>query len=63
LEEQHEARIKGNIPHLNEEIELATSVCKMQTFEQFIAKGQVAQVDGKRNWNQLSLFKLLTGRS
>ncbi|KAK0736453.1 hypothetical protein B0T21DRAFT_288487 [Apiosordaria backusii] len=75
----HANRISGKLPTFEEEVERAKSVCELQTYEQWKralvsgeagGDGELARrgsTDGKRmstsSWNNLSLMKLLAGRS
>ncbi|KAK7715697.1 hypothetical protein SLS63_011284 [Diaporthe eres] len=46
---------------LMSEIDLARSVCKLQTYYEWAFKGKDGSTD--KNWNKISLVKLVTGRS
>ena len=62
MEHNHNARVSGDYPELEGEIALANSAYKMKTFREWVAQGK--KEDGAQgNWNQVSLGKLLTGRS
>lgn len=57
----HEARTTGTANDLEAEIELARTVCKLQTYYEWKSKERDGPTD--KNWNKVSLIKLLTGRS
>ncbi|KAK4176781.1 hypothetical protein QBC36DRAFT_238145 [Triangularia setosa] len=74
----HANRTSGRLPTFEEEVERAKSVCELQTYEQWkraLVSGECGvdelarsgSTDGRRastsSWNNLSLMKLLTGRS
>lgn len=61
IKRAHEARTTGNAKGLESEIELAQSVCKLQTYYEWKSKDKDGTTD--KNWNKISLVKLLTGRS
>ena len=67
METFHEARINAAFETLEEEIELGRSVCQLQTVENW-ARGQQQQTEEAAGpghdaeWNQVSVWKLLTGR-
>ena len=76
IERSHEARMKGEYGSLESEIELARSACpdRLQDYEAWkraqVASSQIASSSPQqsselqnKNWNKLSLSKLLTGRS
>ncbi|KAK3380552.1 hypothetical protein B0T24DRAFT_548340 [Lasiosphaeria ovina] len=74
VERNHEARASGELATFEAEVALARSVCEVQDFEQWtrgkaeaaaaVTKGLAADAgDGNRNWNNVSLFKVLTGRA
>ncbi|CAP65721.1 uncharacterized protein PODANS_7_755 [Podospora anserina S mat+] len=67
----HANRMSGKLPTFEEEVERAKSVCELQTYEQWkraLASGEGGGDEMSRrvstsSWNNLSLMKLLTGRS
>lgn len=61
MKRTHEARTTGAAKELESEIELARSVCKLQTYYEWKSKEKDESTD--KNWNKVSLVKLLTGRS
>lgn len=61
MKRTHEAQRTGAAIELESEIELARSVCKLQTYYEWKSKEKDGPTD--KNWNKVSLFKLLTGRS
>ncbi len=65
IESRHEYKEKGAFPTFEDEWQLAKSVCKMQSFEEWTRsqKEKKAARPAASAWNNVSLFKLLTGRS
>lgn len=61
MKRTHEARATGNANGLESEIKLAQSVCKLQTYYEWKSKEHDGTTD--KNWNKVSLIKLVTGRS
>jgi hypothetical protein len=62
LELNYHARKSGEYPSAEEEIRLANQAYKMKNcYEWFEQKKKAVPADG-RNWNQVSIGKLLTGR-
>jgi len=62
MEQNHHARISGAYPELDSEVALANEAGKMKTYSEWV-KERKKDDGGQGNWNQVSLGKLLTGRS
>ncbi|KAJ0122043.1 hypothetical protein J7T55_002554 [Diaporthe amygdali] len=62
MKRAHEARANGQENGLESEIELARSVCKLQTFYEW-KSSKKDHTTTDQNWNKVSLAKLITGRS
>lgn len=62
MKRAHEARTNGEENGLESEIELARSVCKLQTFYEW-KSSEKDHTTTDQNWNKVSLAKLITGRS
>ncbi|KAM5360207.1 hypothetical protein ACJZ2D_013917 [Fusarium nematophilum] len=62
IERAHEARVNGEDSAFDSQVELARSVCKMQTYSEWKAKTRPRETD-RGKWNQVSFLKLFTGRS
>jgi hypothetical protein len=60
-----ESRTTGSFASYEEEVRLGTSVCKLQTFEEWARKSREdkAEAASSSGWNKVSVIKLLTGRS
>ncbi|KAA1470858.1 NAD(P)-binding protein [Dentipellis sp. KUC8613] len=67
IERVQKARTEGAVPDLDVQIALAKKAYPgMRTFEQWAADAKARQVQGdswKGNWNQVSLLRLVTGKS
>ncbi|KAK3374738.1 hypothetical protein B0H63DRAFT_255971 [Podospora didyma] len=71
VERNHEARTKtGECPTFEAEVALAKSICEIRDYEAWtrwkIAEGEHGKGEedhGDVNWNNVSIFKLFTGRS
>lgn len=66
IERNHEARNKGEYPEFASQVELAQSVCELQTYFEWKSKTATEAKEKQerpRDWNKLSFLKLLTGRS
>lgn len=61
IERTHEARTSGHATGLESGIELAQSVCKLRTYYEWKLEEKDRSTD--KNWNKISLIKLMTGRS
>jgi hypothetical protein len=63
MEQNHYARASGDYPELESEVALANSAYKMKTFYEWVGQNQEKKEDmPSRDWNQVSLAKLFTGR-
>jgi hypothetical protein len=62
MEQNHRARVSGEYPELEGEVALANSAHKMKTYYEWVQQGKKDE-PSQSNWNQVSLKKLLTGRS
>ena len=62
MEHNHNARLAGDYPELEDEVNLASSASRMKTYYEWVKQGKDEQ-GTQGNWNQVSLWKLLTGRS
>ncbi|KAK0704384.1 hypothetical protein B0H67DRAFT_648827 [Lasiosphaeris hirsuta] len=63
IDKHHAARRDGLFPDFNQELELAKSVCEMQTFEEWTRNRRAKPKAQPAGWNKLSVFSLLAGRS
>ncbi|KAK3681045.1 hypothetical protein B0T22DRAFT_310218 [Podospora appendiculata] len=68
MNRSHEVRTNGEYPTFDSEVQLAKSVHAMQTYEEWkrsmaTAKAQPAAETMDGGWNNVSVFKLFTGRS
>ncbi|KAK4444228.1 NAD(P)-binding protein [Podospora aff. communis PSN243] len=65
LEMHQKTRNTGAFPTFEEEVHLGHSVCKLQTFEEWVRTQQKnsAAAAAQPGWNKVSLVKILTGRS
>ncbi|KAK1755480.1 NAD(P)-binding protein [Echria macrotheca] len=63
LERHQNARRDGLFEGYEEEVRLGQSVCKLQTFEEWVRSRQESSQDAPDGWNKVSVWKLLTGRS
>ena len=65
IELNHYARMNGEYPTYEAEVALANSAYRMQTYYEYIQMKQVRKETGSGggNWNQVSIGKLVTGRS
>ncbi|KAK3334180.1 hypothetical protein B0T19DRAFT_440872 [Cercophora scortea] len=68
MNRSHEVRTNGEYPAFDSEVQLAESVHKMQTYEEWkrsmaAAGAQPAAETMDGGWNKVSVFKLFTGRS
>ncbi|KAG8160086.1 hypothetical protein KVR01_010723 [Diaporthe batatas] len=61
LKRTHHARTSGQMTGMESGIELAKSVCKLRTYYEW--KSEVTDGTADKDWNKISLFKLMTGRS
>ncbi|KAH7357072.1 hypothetical protein BKA65DRAFT_496150 [Rhexocercosporidium sp. MPI-PUGE-AT-0058] len=61
IELSHHARVSGEYPTCEAELELARSAYKMKSYEEWLRQGSDAK-EIKENWNQVSLWKLITGK-
>ena len=64
MEQNHYARASGDYPELSGEVALANSAYKMKTFYEWVKLKQEKKETStrSRDWNQVSLAKLFTGR-
>jgi hypothetical protein len=62
MELNHNARVSGDYPEIEGEIALANSAYKMKTYYEWVKQGKTSEAP-QRSWNQVSVGKLLTGRS
>ncbi|KAK0647108.1 hypothetical protein B0T16DRAFT_329164 [Cercophora newfieldiana] len=67
IETHQETRNTGAFPTFEEEVRLGSSVCKLQTFEEWVRaqkeSSAAAAAATQSGWNKVSIVKLLTGRS
>ncbi|KAK3339817.1 hypothetical protein B0T25DRAFT_574706 [Lasiosphaeria hispida] len=63
VEKHHAARRDGLFPEFEQELELARSVCEMQTFEEWTRRRRAESKAQPAGWNKLSVLSFLTGRS
>lgn len=61
LKRSHLARTEQGQGALDSEIDLARSVCELQTYYDWKSNEKDGSTD--KNWNKISLIKLITGRS
>ncbi len=62
IERHHEVRANGQYATFDSEVQLARSVCKIQTYYEWKLKSR-ADEEGLGKWNRVSLGKLFTGRA
>ncbi len=62
IERHHEVRATGEYPAFDFEVELAQSVCKLQTFYEWKLQHR-PDSKGLGKWNHVSLLKIFTGKS
>jgi hypothetical protein len=58
----HHAQTSGQASGMESGIELAQSVCHLRTYYEWKCEAKQTTATDK-NWNKVSLFKLVTGRS
>ncbi|KAK1831531.1 hypothetical protein QBC39DRAFT_92973 [Podospora conica] len=68
IETHQKARDTGQFEHFDEEVQLGQSIVNLLSFEEWArradaAASATAASENASGWNQLSIFKLLTGRS
>ncbi|KAK0100781.1 hypothetical protein ONS95_007230 [Cadophora gregata] len=61
IERSHHARISGEYPECEKELELARSAAKMKSYEEWLVQGRDAEGNSE-NWNKVSVGKLVTGK-
>jgi hypothetical protein len=54
--------VNGELPPFATELEMAQSICHMQTYYEWKLKNKANDTQNG-NWNKLSVFKLFTGRA
>ena len=63
MEQNYHARASGDYPELEGEVALANSVYRMKTYYEWVKLKQSRKEAAQpRNWNEVSLGKLMTGR-
>ena len=62
MEQNHYARTSGDYPELAGEVALANSAYRMKSFYEWVKQKEEKEEAPARNWNEVSLGKLLTGR-
>lgn len=58
----HELRASGEYPDFDEEVALARSAARLQTYYEWKLQTK-KEATGLGRWNKVSIVKLLTGRS
>ena len=61
LERFHQDRMSGEYRSYEAEVSLANSAYKMKTYYEWIVEEKKEKIEAA-NWNQISFWKLITGR-
>ncbi|KAG4438282.1 hypothetical protein IFR05_006217 [Cadophora sp. M221] len=61
VERSYHARISGEYPSCEAELELARSAYKMKSYEEWLSQGSDAK-ENTEGWNQVSIWKLIMGK-